>query len=54
MMESGAIEPPVGATYPFEDFGRALTDMEDAQASGSRSSASGTARTGHLSGAIRG
>jgi NADPH2:quinone reductase len=29
LMESGAIKPPIGATYPFEEFGRALTDMSD-------------------------
>ncbi len=28
MMESGVIDPPIGETYPFEDFGRALADME--------------------------
>src|SRR3954451_9056889 len=29
MMESGVIDPPIGATYPLEQFGRALQDMED-------------------------
>ena len=29
LMESGVIDPPIGATYGIEDFGRALTDMED-------------------------
>ena len=29
MMESGVIDPPIGATYPAEDFGRALQDMAD-------------------------
>ena len=29
MIESGAIKPPVGATYDLEDFGRALTDMDE-------------------------
>ncbi len=29
MMESGVIDPPIGATYPLEEFGRALQDMED-------------------------
>ena len=28
MMEAGTIKPPIGATYAFEDFGRALADME--------------------------
>ncbi len=29
MMESGVIDPPIGATYPFDQFGQALQDMED-------------------------
>jgi NADPH2:quinone reductase len=29
LLESGAIHPPIGATYSFEEFGRALADMED-------------------------
>ena len=29
MMESGVIDPPIGATYPIDEFGRALQDMED-------------------------
>ena len=29
MMESGVIDPPIGATYPLEHFGRALQDMEE-------------------------
>ncbi len=29
MMESGVIDPPIGATYGVEDFGTALQDMED-------------------------
>ncbi len=29
MMESGVIAPPIGATYPLEEIGRALTDMDD-------------------------
>jgi NADPH2:quinone reductase len=29
MMESGVIAPPIGATYPLDQFGRALQDMED-------------------------
>jgi len=28
MIESGAVSPPVGATYDLADFGRALQDME--------------------------
>jgi NADPH2:quinone reductase len=28
MVESGAARPPVGASYPLEDFGRALADMD--------------------------
>ena len=28
LMESGVIKPPIGATYDFEDFGRALVEME--------------------------
>src|SRR3954463_2278557 len=29
MMASGVIDPPIGATYPLEQFGQALQDMED-------------------------
>ena len=29
MMESGVIDPPIGATYAVEEFGRALQDMAD-------------------------
>lgn len=29
MLEDGTIDPPVGTTYPFEDFGSALTALED-------------------------
>ena len=29
LMESGVIKPPIGATYPLEDFGRALADMDN-------------------------
>lgn len=29
MMESGVIAPPIGATYPLEDFGRALQEMDE-------------------------
>jgi NADPH:quinone reductase len=28
LLESGMIDPPIGATYELEDFGRALADME--------------------------
>jgi NADPH2:quinone reductase len=28
MIESGVVRPPIGATYPLEGFGRALTDLE--------------------------
>ena len=28
LLESGVIDPPIGATYDLEDFGRALADME--------------------------
>ena len=28
MLESGAIDPPIGQTYAFEDFGRALADLD--------------------------
>jgi NADPH2:quinone reductase len=29
LMETGAIRPPIGATYDLEDFGRALQDMDE-------------------------
>ena len=29
LMATGAIKPPIGATYAFEDFGQALQDMAD-------------------------
>jgi NADPH2:quinone reductase len=29
LMESGAIDPPIGATYDLDGFGRALQDMDD-------------------------
>jgi NADPH2:quinone reductase len=29
MMESGVIDPPIGKTYPMEQFGQALQDMDD-------------------------
>ncbi|NPC98084.1 NADPH:quinone oxidoreductase family protein [Nocardioides sp. zg-DK7169] len=29
MIESGAIRPPIGTTYPLTDFGRALIDMDE-------------------------
>jgi NADPH2:quinone reductase len=28
MLESGVVDPPVGTTYPLEEVGRALTEME--------------------------
>jgi NADPH2:quinone reductase len=28
LIESGAVAPPIGATYPLEEFGRALADMD--------------------------
>jgi NADPH:quinone reductase len=34
MMESGAVNPPVGSTYPLEDVRRALTDMAERRATG--------------------
>ncbi|MEO5709276.1 MAG: NADPH:quinone oxidoreductase family protein [Nocardioidaceae bacterium] len=29
MIESGVVDPPVGTTYPVEEVGRALTDLEE-------------------------
>jgi len=29
LMEDGTIKPPIGATYALEDFGKALTDMDE-------------------------
>ncbi|SDC48592.1 NADPH:quinone oxidoreductase family protein [Nocardioides lianchengensis] len=29
MLESGVVKPPVGSTYPLEDFGQALVDMDE-------------------------
>lgn len=34
MMESGVIDPPVGATYALEDFGQALLDLDGRRALG--------------------
>jgi NADPH:quinone reductase len=34
MIESGAVNPPVGSTYPLEDVRRALTDMAERRATG--------------------
>jgi len=34
MIESGVVKPPVGATYPFEELGRALADLEARRALG--------------------
>jgi NADPH2:quinone reductase len=28
LIESGAVAPPIGATYPLAEFGRALSDMD--------------------------
>lgn len=29
MLADGTVKPPVGATYPMEDYGRALTDIDE-------------------------
>ena len=29
MVEAGTVKPPIGATYPLEEFGRALVDMDE-------------------------
>jgi NADPH2:quinone reductase len=29
MMKSGVIDPPIGATHPLEEFGKALQDMQE-------------------------
>jgi len=34
MMTSGVVKPPVGATYALEDFGQALTDLDERRATG--------------------
>ena len=34
MMESGVVDPPVGATYPLEDVRRALTDLAERRTTG--------------------
>jgi NADPH:quinone reductase len=34
MMQSGAVNPPVGSTYPLEDVRQALTDMAERRATG--------------------
>jgi NADPH:quinone reductase len=34
LMESGAIDPPIGATYDLDDFGRALQDIDERRALG--------------------
>ncbi len=34
MITSGAIRPPVGATYPLADYGRALVDLAERRATG--------------------
>ncbi|MGN0063442.1 MAG: NADPH:quinone oxidoreductase family protein [Nocardioides sp.] len=34
MIDSGAVNPPVGATYPLAEYGRALVDMDERRATG--------------------
>jgi NADPH2:quinone reductase len=34
MLESGAVRPPIGATYPLDDFGRALQHLADRRSLG--------------------
>jgi NADPH2:quinone reductase len=34
MMESGAVNPPIGTSYPLEDVRTALTDMAERRATG--------------------
>lgn len=34
LMEDGTVKPPVGTTYPLEEFGRALTDLDERRALG--------------------
>ena len=34
LMESGAIDPPIGATYSLDAFGRALLDIDARRALG--------------------
>ena len=34
MIESGVVKPPIGATYPFEEIGRALVEMEQQKSLG--------------------
>ena len=34
LMESGAIDPPIGATYDLDDFSRALQDIDERRALG--------------------
>ncbi len=34
MIDRGTIRPPRGATYPFDDFARALTDLAERRATG--------------------
>jgi NADPH2:quinone reductase len=34
MIESGTVKPPIGATYAFEEFGRALLDLDARKALG--------------------
>ena len=34
MIEAGTVKPPIGATYAFEEFGRALLDLDARKALG--------------------
>ena len=34
MMASGTVAPPIGTTYPLEEFGQALIDMDERQTLG--------------------
>lgn len=34
MIEAGTVKPPVGRTYPLEEFGAALVDLEERRATG--------------------
>ncbi len=34
LMESGSLDPPIGATYSLDDFGRALLDIDERRALG--------------------
>ncbi len=45
MMESGAVNPPIGRVYDFEEFGQALVDMDERRPWASRWSGSVTDKT---------